>query len=143
MSLGERRKGRVSIYATLALMGSVVLFISSLFWLTTNGPWNNEVIFGDPEYITTSNPIANNETESQNEHQTDYNLTEAVADLEKAGCVFTVYNGDYTEASITRLEYNAFKEEAVKRKIVFLTNRKEGTTVLLVEKNGQIFEWSP
>jgi hypothetical protein len=54
-----------------------------------------------------------------------------------------VYNGDYAEASITRLEYNAFKEEAVKRKIVFLTNRKEGTTVLLVEKNGQIFEWSP
>lgn len=139
MSFGEHRKGRAGIFSTLILMISVVLFTSSLFWLTTNGPWNNDPIARGPEFITTSNPVENNETESVHE----YNLTEAVADLEQSGCVFTVYNKDYTEVSVTRIEYNAFKKEAVNRKVVFLATGKESITVLLVEKNGLIYEWSP
>ena len=142
MPLGELRNGRVGIFATIVLMVSVVLFIGSLFYLTTNGPWDSGLMLGGEKYVTTS--ISDKQTETQPPmDQQDLNLTMAVADLENAGCVFTVYRGEYTAFSGIKLEYYRFREDAINRKIVFIAEEDQDTTVLLIEKKGQIFKWSP
>lgn len=138
MPIGECRKGRVGIFATIVLMVSVVLFISSLFYLTTNNPWSNGSVFEGEKYVTKS--ISDKQIETQQLDQQEMNLTMAVADLERAGCVFTVYSGEYTG---TKLEYSIFREEAINRKIVYIAERDQYTTVLLIEKKGQLFEWCP
>jgi hypothetical protein len=141
MPIGERRKGHVGIFSTTVLMVSVVLFIGSLFYLTTNNPWSSGSTFGGKKYVTTS--ISDKQPEIQQFDQKELNLTTAVADLESAGCVFTVYTGEYTASKGIRLEYNKFREEAINRKIVYIAEVEQDTTVLLLEKKGQIFEWRP
>jgi hypothetical protein len=139
MPIGEHRSGRVGILATIVLMVSVVLFISSLFYLTTNNPWNKGSILEEEKYLTKSV----SDKESEDPYQQELNLTMAVADLEKAGCVFTVYIGEYNEISGTKIEYSVFKEEAIKRKIVYIAEKDKDITVLLIEKKGRLYEWSP
>ena len=141
MLIGEHRKGRVGIFATIVLMVSVVLFISSLFYLTTYNPWSSGSTFGGEKFVATS--ISDKQPETQQLDVQGLNLTMAVADLERAGCVFTVYNGEYTASSVIKLEYYKFREEAINRKIVYIAEGEPETTILLIEKKGKIFEWSP
>ena len=104
MPIGERRKGHVGIFATTILMVSVVLFLGSLFYLTTNNPWNSGSKFDGEKYVTTS--ISDKQPEIQQIDQKELNLTSAVADLESVGCVFTVYTGEYTTSKGIRIEYD-------------------------------------
>ena len=138
MPIGERRKGQVGIFATIILMVSIVLFISSLFYLTTYNPWSSDSTYGREKYVSTS--VSDKETETHQLDQKELNLTMAVADLEKEGCVFTVFPGEYTESNVIRLEYYKFKEEAVNRKIVFFAEEKD-IMILLIEKKGQLYKW--
>ncbi|MCJ7730697.1 hypothetical protein MUP51_00125 [Candidatus Bathyarchaeota archaeon] len=64
-------------------------------------------------------------------------------DLTNSGCVFTEYTSSYSEEETTPLDYEQFKEVAVERKIVFTAKNTWETTILLVVKNGHIYEWSP
>jgi hypothetical protein len=141
MPIGERRKGHVGIFATTILMVSVVLFLGSLFYLTTNNPWSSDPKFGGEKYVTTS--ISDKQPEIQQIDQKELNLTSAVADLESVGCVFTVYTGSYTTSKGIRIEYYKFREEAINRKIIYIAEVEQDVTVLLLEKKGQIFEWRP
>ncbi len=136
------RRGRVGILATLVLMLSIVLFIGSIFWLATNGPWGGGSLFGD-DLFKPASMSSEKEPENQSISITRMNITEAIEDLMNSGCVFTEYTKSYSEAETTPLEYEQFKEEAVERKIVFTAKNTWETTVLLVVKNGHIYEWSP
>jgi hypothetical protein len=111
------------------------------FYLTTTGPWANGPMFGRKKNDTP--PITEKKTETQ--PQTDQqmlNLTIAITDLENEGCVFTVYTRKYTASNVIRLEYNTFREKAINRKIVFLAEEQD-ITILLIEKKGQLYKWSP
>jgi hypothetical protein len=136
------RKGRVGIVATLMVMFSMVLFIGSLFWLTTNGPWGGGSLFGDDLFKPVS-MSSEKEPENQSISVTKMNITEAMEDLTNSGCVFTEYTKSYSEAETIKLDYQQFKNEAVDRKIVFSAKNTSERTVLLVVKNGHIYEWSP
>ena len=141
MCLIEHRKGRIGIFTTLALMASIVLFIGINFYLTTNDPWASGPIFWRKKDDTL--PISENQTETQPQiDQQELNLTMAVADLENEGCIFTVYTREYTSSNVIRLEYYTFREKAINRKIVFLAEEQH-TTILLIEKKGQLYKWSP
>jgi hypothetical protein len=139
MPLGGTRKGGAGILASIILMVSLVLFISSLFYLTTYNPWSNNPSFGGEKIVTT---ISDKQPDTSQIVQ-EMNITMAVYDLEKAGCVFTVYTGEYDASKVNRLEYIVFREEAINRKIVYIGEGEQEKTILLVEKKGKLFEWSP
>ena len=141
MCLREHRKGRTGIFTAIALMVSIVLFMGINFYLTTTGPWDIGQLFGRKKDDTP--PISEKQTETQPQiDQQELNLTMAVADLENEGCVFVVYTREYTSSDVIRLEYYAFREKAINRKIVFFAE-EQYTTILLIEKKGQLYKWSP
>ncbi|MFH1180532.1 MAG: hypothetical protein V1710_09235 [Candidatus Bathyarchaeota archaeon] len=83
------------------------------------------------------------EPENQSISVTRMNITEAMEDLTNSGCVFTEYTKSYSEAETIKLNYQQFRNEAVDRKIVFTAKNDWDATILLVVKNGHIYEWSP
>jgi hypothetical protein len=123
-------------------MLSIVLFIGSLFWLTTNGPWGGGSLFGDDLFKPVS-MSSEKEPENQSSSDTMMNITEAMEDLMASGCVFTEYTKLYSEAETIKLDYQQFKTEAVDRKIVFTAKNDWDATILLVVKKGHTYEWSP
>jgi len=137
------RDGRVGILATLVLLASVVIFIGSLFWLTVNGPWGGGSLFGNdlfkPAGMTDQEP----ETRTLIETDHEMNITEVIEDLTSSGCVFIEYTKEYSRSETTPLEYEQFKEEAIDRKIVYKTVDSWDAPVLLVIRNGKIYEWTP
>jgi hypothetical protein len=138
---GEHRKGRLGILATLVFMFGVVLFLGINFYLTTTGPWASGPTIWPEKYDSPSTSEKQTEKQSQIDQQ-DLNLTLAVVDLEKEGCVFTVFNGEYTESNVIRLEYSSFREKAIDRKIVFFAEEQD-KMILLIERKGQLYKWSP
>ena len=142
MPISGYRRGRVGILATLVLMLSIVLFIGSLFWLTTNGPWGGGSLFGD-DLFKHASMSSEKEPENQRISDTRMNITEAIEDLTNSGCVLTEYTKSYSEAETIKLDYQQFKNKAIDRKIVFTAKNTLETTILLVVKNGHIYEWSP
>jgi hypothetical protein len=139
--LGEHRNGRIGIFSTLVLLVSIVLFLGSNFYLTTTGPWASGPMFGREKYDSPFIPEKQTETQPQIDQQ-ELNLTMAVADLENEGCVFTVYTREYVISNVIKLDYYSFREKAINRKIVFLAEEQD-ITILLVEKKGQLYKWSP
>jgi uncharacterized membrane protein len=149
MPLPGCRSGRVGILATLVLMISIVLFIGCLFWLTTNGPWGGGSLFGDDLFKpasmqkTETKPELNPELETEIEPEYELNIFEAIEDLTDSGCVFTEYTGTYSGTETTRLDYQQFREEAIKRTIVFTAEISPDVPVLLVIRDENTYEWSP
>jgi len=122
-------------------MVSIVLFMGINFYLTTTGPWAIGQLFGRKKYDTP--PISEKQTETQPQiDQQELNLTMSIVDLENEGCVFVVYPREYTVSNVIRLEYYAFRENAINRKIVFLAEEQD-IMILLIEKKGQLYKWSP
>ena len=137
------RDGRVGILATLVLLVSVVLFIGCLFWLTVNGPWGGGSLFGDDLFKPAGMTEQEQETQTLIETENEMNITEAIEDLSNSGCVFIEYTKEYSKSETTPLEYQQFKEEAIDRKIVYKTVDSREAPVLLVIRNGKIYEWIP
>ena len=137
------RDGRVGILATLVLLLSAVIFIGSLFWLTLNGPWGGGSLFGNdlfkPAGMTEQEP----ETQTIIVTEHEMNISEAIDDLTSSGCVFTEYLKEYSRSETTPLEYEQFKEESIERKLVYKTVDSWDAPVLLVLRNGKIYEWTP
>ena len=137
------RDGRVGILATLVLLTSIVLFIGCLFWLTVNGPWGGGSLFGDNLFKPAGMTVQEPETQTLIETEHEMNITEAIEDLTSSGCVFTEYRKVYSRSETTPLEYEQFKEAAIDRKIVYKTIDSWEAPVLLVIRNGKIYEWTP
>jgi hypothetical protein len=144
MPIAASRNGRAGILATVIILLSIVLFIGCLFWLSVNGPWGGGSLFGDDLFKPASmQEHEEDETQILVETEHEMNMTEAMKDLSRAGCVFTEYMDEYAPEKIISLDYPMFKEEAVERKLVFTTENSQDTPVLLITKNGKIYEWSP
>jgi len=137
------RDGRVGILATLVLLASIVIFIGSLFWLTVNGPWGGGSLFGNDLFKPAGMTVEEPEKQTLIETEHEWNISEAIDDLISSGCVFIEYSNEYSVSDTTPLEYEQFKEEAIDRKIVYKTVDSWDAPVLLVMRNGKIFEWTP
>ena len=137
------RDGRVGILATLVLLVSIVLFIGCLFWLTVNGPWGGGSLFGDDLFKPAGMTVEEPEIQTLIETEHELNISEAIEDLKSCGCVFTEYKQVYSSSETTPLLYEQFKEEAIDRKIVYKTVDSWEAPVLLVIRNGKIYEWTP
>jgi hypothetical protein len=135
------RSGRVGVLATLVLLFSIVLFVGCLFWLTVEGPWGGGSIFGDdlfkPASFKTEQETMLNDTKVET-----LNISSAKDDLQASGCIFTEYSDTYSEEQTISLSFTEFKEKAVNRKIVFTAETPE-TAILLVIKDGKLYEWRP
>ena len=137
------RDGRVGILATLVLLVSIVLFVGCLFWLTVNGPWGGGSLFGNDLFKPAGMTVEEPETQTLIETQHEMNISEAIEDLTNSGCVITEYKQVYSSSETITLEYEQFKEMAIDRKIVYKTVDSWEAPVLLVIKNGKIYEWTP
>ncbi|MCW4012101.1 MAG: hypothetical protein NWF07_03815 [Candidatus Bathyarchaeota archaeon] len=137
------RSGRVGVLATLVLLLSIVLFVGCLFWLTVNGPWGGGSLFGDDLFKPASMSTAPPEEISLNASaETVWNITKAIEDLEANGCVFTEYSEEYSGDQTEKLDYAEFRAKAIDRKIVFTAETPE-SPILLVNVNGNLYEWRP
>ena len=138
------RNGRAGILATVIILVCVVLFIGCLFWLSVNGPWGGGSLFGDDLFKpATMSENTEDQTQIVVETEQTLNMSEAMKDLSKAGCVFTEYKEEYSAKDTISLDYETFKEMATERKLVFTAMKSQDTPVLLVTKNGKIYGWSP
>ena len=138
------RKGQTGILVTVLVLFSIVLFIGSLFWLSVTGPWGEGSIFGDDLFKPASmSDDTGDQTQIIVETEHAVNMSEAMDDLAKAGCVFTEYKGEYSARDTISLDYDVFKEEAIERKLVFTAMKSLDTPVLLITKNDKIYGWSP
>ena len=137
------RSGRVGVLATLVLLLSIVLFVGCLFWLTVNGPWGGGSLFGDELFKPASMKSEPPEEISLNASaETVWNMTMVMDDLEESGCVFTEYSEEYSVDKTVQLDYAEFREKAIDRKIVFTADTPE-SPILLVNVNGNLYEWRP
>ncbi len=138
------RNGRAGILATVIILVSIVLFIGCLFWLSVNGPWGGGSLFGD-DLFKPASISENTEDQTQIVVETEHamNMSDAMDDLAKAGCVFAEYNEEYSARDTISLNYETFKEEAIERKLMFTAMKSQDTPVLLITKNGKIYGWSP
>ena len=137
------RDGRVGILATLVLLISIVLFAGCLFWLTVNGPWGGGSLFGNDLFKPAGMTAEAPETQTLITTEHEMNISEAIEDLSSSGCVFTEYKQVYSSSETIPLEYEQFKEDAIDRKIVYKAVDSWDAPVLLVIKNGKIYEWTP
>lgn len=137
------RDGRVGILATLVLLVSIVLFVGCLFWLTVNGPWGGGSLFGDDLFKPAGMTIEEPETQTLMETEHEMNISEAIEDLSSSGCIFTDYTKEYSRSETMSLDYKQFKEQAIDRKIVYKTVDSWDAPVLLVIRDGKIYEWTP
>ena len=138
------RNGRAGILATVLVLFSIVLFIGSLFWLSVNGPWGGGSLFGDDLFKPASmSENTGDQTQIIVETEHIVNMSEAMDELTKAGCVFTEYKEEYSARDTISLDYETFKEEAIERKLVFTAMKSLDTPVLLITKNNKIYGWSP
>jgi len=143
MAITRHREGRLGVLGAIVLLTSIVLFIGCLFLLTVNGPWGGGTMFGD-DLFKPASMQTKEETEQQIpvKNETKPNMTEALEDLSRLGCVITEYTESYPEEDVIKLEYTDFKIKAVKYKIVF-TTETQGRKVLFVKGHGEIYGWSP
>ncbi len=143
MAITRHREGRLGILGALVLLTSIVLFIGCLFLLTVNGQWGGETMFGDDLFKPVSMQTKE-ETEPQIpvKNETKPNMTEALEDLRRLGCVITEYSESYPEEDVIKLEYTDFKIKAVNYKIVYTTDTQD-RKVLFVKDHGKIYGWSP
>ena len=137
------RDGRVGILATLVLLTSIVLFIGCLFWLTVNGPWGGGSLLGDNLFKPVGMTVQDPKTQTLIETEHEMNISEAIEDLSSSGCIFTDYTKEYSRSETTSLEYEQFKKAAIDRKIVYKAVDSWNAPVLLVIRNGKIYEWTP
>jgi hypothetical protein len=148
MSIVRTRSG-VGILVSIILMFSIVMFVSSLFWIITDSGF----LFGAPESslfkpATAANDIPtkpNNNTESLNEkHEIVKNLSleEALSDLISDGCrIVNVKSIVYLD-NPQIVSYKEFKLKALESQIVVASPSDSGT-FLLVQIESIQWVWIP
>jgi len=149
MGIVRSRSGQVGILATLILMFSIVMFVSTLFWLITDAGflWGapGSSLFKPETMPDDISTIPNNYNESLSEEPEiveNLSLEEALSDLLRDGCRIvyvkaTVYLDDPQYVS-----YNEFKLKALEGQIVVASPSDSGT-FLLVQIKGTQWVWVP
>ena len=149
MSIVRSRSGRVGILATLILMFSIVMFVSSLFWFITDAGFllrtpGTSLIKPEtmPDDISTK---PNNNLESLSEEPEiveNISLEEAINDLLRDGCrIVNVKTKVYLE-NPQNVSYKEFKSKALESQIVVVSPSDSGTFLLVQIKSIQ-WVWIP
>ena len=149
MGIVRSRSGQVGILATLILMFSIVMFVSTLFWLITDAgfllgaPGTSLFKPGTkPDDIST---IPNNYNESLSEEPEiveNLSLEEAHSDLLRDGCrIVNVETKVYLD-NPQYVSYNEFKLIALESQIVVASPSDSGTFLLVQIKSIQ-WVWIP
>ena len=149
MGIVRSRSGQVGILATLILMFSIVMFVSTLFWLITDAgfllgaPGTSLFKPGTkPDDIST---IPNNYNESLSEEPEiveNLSLEEALSDLLRDGCrVVNVETKVYLN-NPQNVSYKEFKSKALESQIVVASPSDSGTFLLVQIKSIQ-WVWVP
>ena len=139
MPLFRLRYGKTGVLVTLILMFSLVIFVSSLFWLAIQGPWSESF---ENTVFKSSPSRQQKQIEMLNIRYNEYNFTHAVEDLKNAGCTVEESTENYPDWT-THLEYTLFRKEAIKQKRVLIVEKRPETYVLIVISSGKAYEWSP
>ena len=149
MGIVRSRSGQVGILATLILMFSIVMFVSTLFWLITDagfllGAPGTSLFKPEtkPDDIST---IPNNYNESLSEEPEiveNLSLEEALSDLLRDGChIVNVKTKVYLD-NPQYVGYKEFKLKALESQIVVVSPSDSGTFLLVQIKSIQ-WVWVP
>ena len=130
MSTVRSRSGRVGILATLILMFSIVMFVSSLFWFITDAGF----LLGAPRTSLFKPATVTDDTLRT--------LNQTIVTLQQSGCMVVYYTEEYM-GGYEQVSYEVFLEAAVDARMVYRVDNMENETVLLVEKQGKTLEWIP
>ncbi|MCW4050266.1 MAG: hypothetical protein NWE89_11095 [Candidatus Bathyarchaeota archaeon] len=144
MSWPSERKGKGSAIAALFLMCSIVFFAGCILWFVTNPSFGFGFNPSDPGKLfnPAGEPIPST-PEPDTPEPVQPTLSEALEDLQSNGCVVTERQiSGFNEDQCTELEYDAFAEKAVERKLVTLHYHEENP-VLIVSIGDTSFIWSP
>jgi hypothetical protein len=119
-------------------MFSLVMFITSLFWLTVQGPWDSDSPFAPrPTNVNYKGASATfQEYDSPR-------MKELMFELSEANCTIVFYDMDFSRHRIRYLNYIDFTEKALENKIVFCSQIETGELVLLVLEDGNLWLWKP
>ena len=130
------RSGGIGASGIIIVMACIFVFFGSLFYLTLNGPWGSNSLF--PMY-----PVENTNYEKSTE-PVNYqpNLEEMINELKKEGCTITSLNKQIDISDAVRLQYDEFKEKAIKHGLVLIIQEINGNESLLVSDNGK-WLWTP
>ena len=149
MGIVRSRSGQVGILATLILMFSIVMFVSTLFWLITDAgfllgaPGTSLFKPGTkPDDIST---IPNNYNESLSEEPEiveNLSLEEALSDLLRDGCRIVNVETKVYLNNPQNVSYKEFKLKALESQIVVVSPSDFGTFLLVQIKSVQ-WVWVP
>lgn len=131
------RKAKVGILVVVILMFSIVIFVSSLFWLVVYGPWNENRSFN--QLSSTNIDIKTNVFDKYEPKS----IEEALIDLRKENCRVYSRQVAQRDRKMVYVCYNGFKEEALKNSIVTLSKGISGRSILLVVERDIIWAWTP
>jgi len=130
MGIVRTRSGRVGILATLILMFSIVMFVSTLFWLITDAGF----LWGAPGTSLFKPATVPDDTTRT--------LNQTIASLQQSGCMVVYYTEEYA-GGYEQVSYEVFLEAAVAARIAYRVDNMENETVLLIEKQKKTLEWLP
>ena len=130
MGIVRSRSGGVGILATLILMFSIVMFVSTLFWLITDAGF----LWGAPGSSLFKPATVPDDTPRT--------LNQTIVTLQQSGCMVVYYTEEY-KGGYERVSYEVFLEAAVDVRVVYRVDNLENGTVLLVEKQGKTLKWVP
>jgi len=149
MGIVRSRSGQVGILATLILMFSIVMFVSTLFWLITDAgfllgaPGTSLFKPGTkPDDISTKPNNYNESLSEEPEIVENLSLEEALSDLLRDGChIVNVKTKVYLD-NPQYVSYKEFKLKALESQMVVASPSDSGTFLLVQIKSIQ-WVWVP
>ena len=138
----NKRMAKMGTIVAVILLFSIVMFMSSLFWLTINGPWNGEL--GQTQLFTPakSPPLSIDSTIS-NITETDPSLIVAITILKKEGCYLAPYDKYVNVNDAECLKFTEFKEKALKKGVILIIPDDTGEVNLLILDKNAKYIWKP
>ena len=136
MQFLDERPARLGVLVTIILMLSITLFMGSVFWLTTHGPWETN---SNLELLKTDT----NQKADDTRKSPPTTIEDALTDLRKSGCTITNYKKRINWEKVKMLDYETFKEQALINKVVMITTNELGNLRLLIKYEKELFSWCP
>ena len=136
MALEDSKNSKTHILASLLLMGCIVMFVGSLYYLIVRGPWIIESNY-NPE--TVSLPVSESIVTDIDEPGS---LGEALDILLEKGCTIVSLEINNDKYKVREASFQTLSEKAVKNQVVIVTTVNE-VVVLSVVDNGNLWVWHP
>ena len=116
--------------------------MSSLLWLTINGPWNRK-IGQSPLFTPAKSPTTTIGSPEANPTEKEPSFITAINTLKNEGCHVTQYDKYIDITGIPRLNFPEFKEKALKNGIVLIVPNDMGESILLIIEKKSDYIWQP